>query len=230
MKKIIVALFLGLFLLNNANAIDIKIMEGDERTACEVLLCLAAPSGRPTECVEPLKRYFKIQAKKWSKTVQKRKDFLSLCPVDKMVAETTINGVSNINDNELKEYLELISQINEDCSPEGLNRKLEQKSLGYNPDDGTNIFVYRVNPNMSRSCALLSQSKYANLKLRYTCNGNFYRVMDWQNGYEKKSITKQEYDSLSDNEKVADNTLRMTTYFKKIPIKKDCWINEAKNE
>ena len=49
----------------------------------------------------------------------------------------------------------------------------------------------------------------------------------------KQEISKTEYDKLQDSEKLAENirlsfNKTQTIYYKKIPIKKDCWINEAK--
>lgn len=50
------------------------ILSGDVRTACEVILCLAASGGRPEECTPPLKKFFSI------KKPSKRVNFLKLCP------------------------------------------------------------------------------------------------------------------------------------------------------
>lgn len=51
-----------------------QILGGDEGTACEVLLCLSMGSP-PTECDEPLKKYFDMKKKK-------RPGFLQKCPVN----------------------------------------------------------------------------------------------------------------------------------------------------
>ncbi len=55
-------------------------LQGDEKLACEALLCLAA-STRPAECAPSIRRYFSISYRKFWKTLQGRLDFLNLCPV-----------------------------------------------------------------------------------------------------------------------------------------------------
>lgn len=70
-----------------------QVLTGDVRSACEAILCLAAPSC-PSECAPSIKRYYSISAKKFKDTVRKRKNFLALCPktdadIDKVVAEST---------------------------------------------------------------------------------------------------------------------------------------------
>lgn len=55
-------------------------LAGDEKLACEALLCLAA-STRPTECVPSIRRYFSISYKRFSDTLRGRLNFLNLCPI-----------------------------------------------------------------------------------------------------------------------------------------------------
>ncbi|MBB1597478.1 TrbM/KikA/MpfK family conjugal transfer protein [Achromobacter sp. UMC46] len=55
------------------------VLEGDKRLACEAILCLSSGS-RPSECTPSLSRYFGINMKKLSDTLEARRDFLSLCP------------------------------------------------------------------------------------------------------------------------------------------------------
>ncbi|MCP4336042.1 MAG: hypothetical protein GY802_01750 [Gammaproteobacteria bacterium] len=54
-------------------------LEGDARTACEVILCLSTGQ-RPGECGSPLSYFFSIRASKPHKTIRKRVNFLKLCP------------------------------------------------------------------------------------------------------------------------------------------------------
>jgi hypothetical protein len=70
------ALVLGLGIIN---AKADGLLEGDERSACEALLCLSSGK-RPTECQPSLNRYFSIHYKKPSDTYRARKKFLDLCP------------------------------------------------------------------------------------------------------------------------------------------------------
>lgn len=54
-------------------------LSGDTRLSCEALLCLSSGE-RPGECGPSLSRYFGIQKKKWSDTLNARKSFLRQCP------------------------------------------------------------------------------------------------------------------------------------------------------
>lgn len=55
-------------------------LEGDERLACEAILCLAA-SARPAECAPSIRRFFSISHRKFSDTLRGRLNFLNLCPI-----------------------------------------------------------------------------------------------------------------------------------------------------
>lgn len=59
------------------------MLEGDEKLACEAILCLSS-STRPSECGPSLSRYFGIHKRKWSDTVRARANFLALCPLEDM--------------------------------------------------------------------------------------------------------------------------------------------------
>jgi len=56
------------------------MLEGDEKLACEALLCLAA-STRPAECMPSIRKYFSISYRRFSDTLRGRLNFLNLCPV-----------------------------------------------------------------------------------------------------------------------------------------------------
>lgn len=60
-------------------AVAQELLEGNEKLACEAILCLSTGSP-PHECSPSLKRYFSIQKKKFSDTIRARLDFLQLCP------------------------------------------------------------------------------------------------------------------------------------------------------
>lgn len=142
--------------------------------------------------------------------------------------------------------------ITEECSAQILNNRVEKVILRvericrpsncYNEEYcdcwNVNIWGFRINPEMTRSCKVLSQMKYTTLKLKYTCNNTFYEEQDWNNGYTKLKISKQEYDNLGDSEKSAEiikvyvgmRPKDEIRYYQKIPIKKNCWIDEASNE
>jgi hypothetical protein len=56
-----------------------QVMEGDEKLACEAILCLAA-SSRPAECAPSIRRFFSISFRRFSDTLRGRANFLNLCP------------------------------------------------------------------------------------------------------------------------------------------------------
>jgi TrbM len=55
-------------------------LDGDEKLACEALLCLAA-STRPAECLPSVRKYFSISFRLFSDTLRGRLNFLNLCPI-----------------------------------------------------------------------------------------------------------------------------------------------------
>lgn len=75
---------------------DDTFFTGDVRLSCEAVLCLSSGT-RPSECSPSLKRYFSINHKKLSDTINARRDFLKICPAsnqdDKM--RTLVNDISN---------------------------------------------------------------------------------------------------------------------------------------
>lgn len=73
-----------------------EVLEGDERTACEVILCLSSGQ-RPDECTPPLERYFSIKKKKLSDTLEARRDFLDKCPAssDSSEMKSLVDAIAN---------------------------------------------------------------------------------------------------------------------------------------
>ena len=87
-----------------------KLLTGDERTACEVILCLSSGT-RPSECNPPIRKFLSIKARKWHQTVTKRKNFLKLCPNEN-------------NDSSINSAIEGIANSNPvDCSAAALNQR-----------------------------------------------------------------------------------------------------------
>jgi hypothetical protein len=66
-------------------------LQGDEKLACEALLCLSTPT-RPAQCTPSLRRYFSISFKRFSDTLRGRTNFLNLCPMN-----TDVNMASYIS-------------------------------------------------------------------------------------------------------------------------------------
>lgn len=57
-----------------------QVLTGDQRLACEALLCLAAGTNAPRECSTALAKYAALQAPTALQTLVLRKNFLQLCP------------------------------------------------------------------------------------------------------------------------------------------------------
>ncbi len=57
-----------------------QVLTGDQRLACEALLCLAAGANAPLECSKPLAKYAALQGQTALQTLALRKNFLLLCP------------------------------------------------------------------------------------------------------------------------------------------------------
>ena len=54
-------------------------LQEDQKLACEAVLCLSSGT-RPSECAPSLRHYFSIKAKKPHKTIERRLNFLKMCP------------------------------------------------------------------------------------------------------------------------------------------------------
>ena len=59
---------------------EAQILAGDQRLACEALLCLAAGAKAPRECSTALAKYAALQAQTALQTLALRRNFLQLCP------------------------------------------------------------------------------------------------------------------------------------------------------
>lgn len=239
MKKVLFLSLLLVFALNlKANELKLDYLTGDKKMACEALLCLASPT-KPSECAPSLARYFGIKFKKPHDTINARRNFLKQCPTS-----------NEVPDSEMEKYVnEIAPNVDEECSIYALNNKIERTILRKekvctNKNDSStcrevSVYGYRTNATLTKSCSLLASSKYTDYRLKYTCNKEFYEAQDFKNGYTKEEITKAVFDSLPDSEKVAlefktypnlssKKPIIIVKYYKKKPIKKDCWINEAK--
>lgn len=67
-------------LMRAALPVDTTELTGDEKLACEALLCLSAAAVRPGECAPSLQRLFSIVKKTATRTARARGDFLNMCP------------------------------------------------------------------------------------------------------------------------------------------------------
>lgn len=231
MKKILISIALlcafSDFIVADNSATELT---GDTKLACEAILCLSS-NEKPSECEPSLHRYFSIHYKKWHKTLSARKDFLKLCPVGE-------DGEKDAEFRKLRD--DILVQIENPCDLNSLNSNIERKiervyNVGYKKFE-TKL---RINPNLSKSCLLLMSSKYTNIKPKYTCNGEFYTIDEWNDGYKKRAVDKATYElqkaknaDLVESETntfyVGDRGKRHTVqkFYVKEQINKKCWVME----
>ena len=76
-RNLLLAIIVGSIVASFAGAQE--ILTGDEKDACEAILCLSSGK-RPDQCTPPIRRYFSIKHRKIEDTLRARKDFLDLCP------------------------------------------------------------------------------------------------------------------------------------------------------
>ena len=250
MKKVLLSVLA--FGVVSSNAIELDMLSGDTRLACEAMLCLASPV-KPPECSASLARYFSIDAKKWGEVIAKRRSFLSLCPVDAS------------SDPEMYKYKnDILVNLEGECSVASLNNRIEKRVIRVErvcngiAEEGNkphcrdiNIYGFRINPQLTNSCRLLASSKYTDYHLKYTCDAKFFEQEEWQRGYELKEVSQEFYNVLPISQKDQEEKLMQINqyeylrlpqnqrkqigfkyykigiaYYQKIAIKKDCWINE----
>lgn len=222
MKIKLMSIVLVMLLFSNLKAIKLDYLSGDTRYACEAMLCLASPV-KPPECSAAIARYFAIKFSKPWKTIQARRNFLNLCPVDN-------------SDTEMLKYKnEVLSYLDGECSLEELNKRVEKKLLWVERVCKDSVceeiehYGYRINPELTKSCYLLQSSSYTDYQgFEYICSKNFIEDVSWKRGYELQEISEQEYNLLPDNlrekhrEKIGFQW--KWVFYKKIFINKKCWI------
>ena len=214
LKKLSLIASLLLFIGSNAFADD--ILTGDTKLACEAILCLSSGT-RPAECGPSLARYFAIHFKKPWKTIDARKAFLNLCP---------IQNDTNVEDLVLKNLVDdvLPSSDPRQCTPNYLNTRVETQRS----HSTFGIMSYRINPNMPNFCHALINHAYTDYKTpKYKCTGEFYNSLEWKLSAKLQLITQQAYESLSDDQRYMISRTcgdrNCYEYYQKIPFTKECW-------
>ncbi|MDC8053577.1 TrbM/KikA/MpfK family conjugal transfer protein [Campylobacter coli] len=214
LKKLSLIASLLLFIGSNAFADD--ILTGDTKLACEAILCLSSGT-RPSECSSSLARYFSIKFKKPWKTINARRAFLNLCP---------IQNDANIEDLVLNNLVDDVLPVSDprQCTPNYLNTQVETKR-SYST---FGIMSYRINPNMPNFCHALINHTYTDYKTpKYKCTGEFYNSLEWKLSAKLQLITQQAYESLPDNQRYMISKTcgdrNCYEYYQKIPFTKECW-------
>jgi hypothetical protein len=106
------------------------VLGGDQRLACEAMLCLASVT-RPAECAASLTRYFSISLRRFRDTVRARANFLRLCPVSSQQPQT-------------QSVIENQEALMDRCDAQSLNTVLMQANT-----DGT----VNVNDQLPEHCS-----------------------------------------------------------------------------
>lgn len=115
-KKLATALMLSSFAtLAVASDFANDLLQGDERSACEAILCLSS-NARPNECAPSIHRYFSIKHKKLGDTLRARRDFLNMCPAK--------------NEQGMPELIDAIANGAGRCDAKELNRMMRYPSWG----------------------------------------------------------------------------------------------------
>jgi len=224
MKKLAVLTFGVLLGANSVFAIDTSTLSGDAKTACEVILCLAATasSGRPDECKKPLKKYFELQATPHKSVATVRGDFLKKCPDEDKGGD--------------KNYSSLKSTLKEqrfECTAEEFNKETHAERQSGGNGGGSSI---RTMAEVPQFCKDLAQEEYSILELpTYTGNKKWYSTVDWNRGYELKKASKAEYEQwlaegnegeiTTIDECFGNGLFDCKEYYLHVPVVKISWVD-----
>lgn len=238
MKKISISLMLASFLL--AQNVELDILTGDTKLACEAILCLS--TGKPPhECKPALKRFYSIKGKYPHRTIKARKNFLKLCPTDQ---NTDKNYDSLINS---------LSHLESNCDVDTLNNTFNTKKVkvGYERfSEGSIDYarpIYKIQKRIitdkPQHCKDLEKQSYgvAHKEIKYTCDKKFYFEDDFNRGFYLNQINEVRYNGLPSELRVKQNNpsynkLRNNytmmkrlnipefLFFEKININKKCWV------
>lgn len=223
MKKYFLIIGLISFLSANDTQ-NFDLLTGDTKLSCEAILCLSS-STRPSECSPSLNHYYSINAKKWSDTVKKRRNFLKLCPVGSADVDDLV--FADLRDNLLP------NSDPRQCTAEYLNKQIEiEYERNYKFYKKLNSYKnYRINPNIPQQCNALYNHSYTALERPdYICTGEFYSQLEWNMSSKLQQISYSEYKNLPKQERheieFSDGDSYTTYYYKKIPFSKTCWIEK----
>ncbi len=129
-----------------ASVPDTSLLEGDERYACEAILCLAA-SSPPQECDPALSRFFSIKKLKLSDTLDARESFLNLCPAANSTPQ-------------MSSLVKAMARGAGRCDAKTLNQTLAQ-SVGPGGDAGTDGMV--ISDLMPSYCSAYIMHEYVRI-------------------------------------------------------------------
>lgn len=232
MKKQILAITSALILGGSLNAGD--LLTGDAKLACEAILCLSSGT-RPEECSPSINRYFSIKEKKWSDTINARRNFLRLCPVDEADKKDPV--FADLRDNVLPNV------DARKCTADYINTHPEKSCVKENCGErhcSCVEYEYRPATKMPTGCEALIAHAYTNIRPVNICKAaKWYSQSEWNSGKTKIKISEDEFKTLkakgavnisshSNNSKFCKKNKDMNfcnSFYRLDEIKKDCWIN-----
>lgn len=187
-----------------------KGLSAEAELACTVILCMASSEGyKVAECRDPIRKYFQIKAKKWHKTVQKRKNFLKLCPDE-----------TASNDMKLATLTYAYAEQAHGCDVNTLNQQIERKRRRVKDDDSY-IYrtYYRVLNKLPAFCENIYKHEYSDWKKpKNICSSDWYDSTSWQRGSIAIAVGRKTIGR-------GDNAYEKTIY-RYEPINKTCWVNK----
>ena len=232
MKKQILTIASALILASSLSAGD--MLTGDTKLACEAILCLSSGT-RPGECSPSINKYFSIKHKKWSDTVNARRNFLRLCPVDGADEKDPV--FADLRDTVLPNV------DARKCTADYINNHPETKCVKESCGERRCRCVeyeYRPATKMPTGCEALIAHSYTNIRPVNTCGTTrWYSENEWNGGKINIKISEDEFkrlkskgatniSSYANNSKFCRRNKNMNfcnSFYKFDEIKKDCWIN-----
>lgn len=185
-------------------------LSAEAELACTVILCMASSEGyKVAECRDPIRKYFRIKAKKWHKTIEKRRNFLKLCP-DETASD----------DMKLSTLTHLYAEQAHGCDAKLLNKQVETR-VEQERDDKHYIYHYyhRTLHKLPKFCENLYRHEYTDWKKpRNVCSGDWCDSTSWARG----SL------AIKVGERYVRQGGKDNNYYEPIyryePIQKECWV------
>jgi uncharacterized membrane protein YgcG len=217
MKKLAILLFILVFGVSSVFAKE--ELTGDQKTACEMILCLPAIGSPPAQCASAIKKYFSLVAKR--KSISK---FLKKCPqsgvnISDILDYLALGGwATDYDEDENEDKDDNTAQKEPGCTAQELNDQTERQSYS----------------SQIRTVATLPESckGSTNGNLQYTCDKKWYDIVDWERGSEILEVAESKYNEWIvsgkhgyTNKPATCNNTSCTKYYIYVPITKICWKN-----
>lgn len=201
------------FSLDNLKIKDDNPLTSDQTDACGAILCLSS-STKPSECTSYLKRYFSIKVFKhgslsWSKTVNARKKFLEICPMED----------EKKKDRDLDTLVkDILPNQRGNCTADELNAMTDRS--------GNKIRTINKLPTY---CEMLAKHSYTDFNMpQYNCDSRYYTYQEWRQGYYLEKTDSKTYREWikSGNKGQIKREFNELKYYKHLNVVKRCWFDK----